>query len=111
MFIPLENGEEAYFVCGILSCSAVRRVVAGFTIESGIPTNIRHIKIPKFVASNVLHSGLANLCKKAHSLTKTSKKPELEQIQTELDRLAGKVYNLSNSETKMFRESLERLND
>jgi hypothetical protein len=112
IFIPLENEEEAYFVCGILSCSAVRLVVAGYTIENEIPTNIpRYIKIPKFVVSDVLHTGLANLCKKAHSLTEAFEKLELEQIQSELDRLAGKVYNLSNSETQMFRESLDRLND
>jgi hypothetical protein len=40
IFIPFEKEDQAYFVCGVLSCSAVRRVIDGYTIETEIPTNI-----------------------------------------------------------------------
>ncbi len=112
IFIPFENEDQAYFVCGVLSCAAVRCVIAGYTIETEIPTNIpRYIRIPKFVPSNVLHNKVAELCKKAHGLATEPNWDELERIQTQLDRLAGKIYGLKNSETLMFRKSLEDIHN
>ena len=36
---------------------------------------------------------------------------KLEGIQTQLDRIAGKIYGLNISETQMFRKSLEDIHN
>lgn len=112
LFIPFKSEEEAYFVCGILNCSAVRLIIAGYTIETEIPTNIpEYVKIPKYNSSNPLHLQIVELCKEAHKLTAKDNLKNVAKIQDELDELSIEIYGFKKSEMPLIQKALELIHD
>lgn len=59
-FVPVAGEAEAYYLAGVLNSDHVRRRVSSFMIGTQMGKAIlRHIPIPKFDSSNVLHVDIA----------------------------------------------------
>lgn len=64
-FIPIENEDEAHFICALLNSSIANFIALSFT--SDITTRIMtSIPVPKYLPNNINHKNLSNLSKKLH---------------------------------------------
>jgi hypothetical protein len=90
LFCPLDNEEEAYYLCAILNSKPITDLIEGYTIElqRGIDI-LEHVKIPKFDINNTLHKLLSDLSKQAHQAY--IKKQDISKIQQQID---NQVLNL-----------------
>lgn len=49
MFVPVDNEDEAHYICAFLNSSITKLIVASYVIETGISTHIlQNTFIPKF---------------------------------------------------------------
>lgn len=82
-FVPVDNENEAHFICAVLNSSIVElaiRSIAGGTMSFGTPKIIEEtIQIPKFDAKNENHVKLAELSRKAHELAAKGDEDELRE--------------------------------
>ncbi|MEM4772593.1 MAG: N-6 DNA methylase, partial [Nanoarchaeales archaeon] len=119
IFIPLENEEEAYYVCAMLNSSIAQLIVASYVIETGISTHIlEHVYIPKFNPNDELHLKISELSKKAHELAKkyyeqndlTAWK-ELKKVEEEIDRTVANLYGITDEELEEIKKTLKILRE
>jgi methylase of polypeptide subunit release factors len=90
MVVPLQNKDEAHYLCALLNTSVVRLVVDGYAVDVQIGTHItKNVYIPDFDPENETHQALAEQSKMAH---KDSNK---ESYRAEIDRLSGEVWDIS----------------
>ena len=117
MFVALDDGDEAYYLCGVLNSSFVRLLAASYMIETEISTHILEaVHIPKFNPQNILHSRIAELSKRAHELAREiiehgrkDLEEELKRVEFEIDKLVAKLYGISEKGVKAVRKLLHIL--
>jgi hypothetical protein len=101
-FVPLENREEAHYLCALLNSSCVNFLVKSFSQLGGksfaTPSILEQIRIPKFDKANKLHLALAKLSEKTHELAEKELNGELAEVESEIDRLVAELYGLSEKE-------------
>lgn len=67
IYIGLDNKDEAYYLCGVLSSPTIRKIINGFIVSIQIaPSTINQIKLPKFDDKNLLHQQISTLCQLGH---------------------------------------------
>lgn len=110
MLIPYNSKDAAHFVCGVLNCSVVRLIVAGYTIETEIPTNIPdYVRIPIFEKSNKLYQQISDLSQQAHLLQAKGEQKKLETLEKKLDSLTAKIYGLNEEELLLIKNALDKI--
>ena len=88
IFIPFENKDEAYFVCGFLSSTLIRELINSFISKIQIsPSTIENINIPKFDIKNKLHLEISSLCEQGHYTNDCNKKTFLKKIDKIIENL------------------------
>ncbi|MBU7017263.1 MAG: N-6 DNA methylase [Theionarchaea archaeon] len=107
-FIPTETEDEAHYICSIMNSSItdmILRAIAGGTKSFGTPRIVRDtIKIPLYEKDNELHKTLSTLSRKAHTIAQ--KNIDTRDIEGEIDRLVAVLYNLSEEELSIVKETL-----
>jgi len=97
-FIPLENEDEAHYLCAILNSSEVNLLVKSFSQVGGksfaTPSVLEQIKIPKFDSKNKAHQALAVLSKQAHKLAAKDDKKRLSYVERQIEKIVAKLYGL-----------------
>jgi len=68
-----------------------------------------NIRIPRFDPKSDLHRRLAKLSEKAHEVAREGDEKRLREIEEEIDRVAGKIWGLSEDELEEIRGNLEEL--
>jgi type II restriction/modification system DNA methylase subunit YeeA len=123
MLVETKTSDEAYYIAGILNSVIARSIIASYTYETVISTNIIDIiKIPKFDPNNNLHKKIAELSKRAHELAKciySNNKPddckninakeELKKVEDEIDLAVAELYGISKEELEGFKELMDIL--
>jgi len=123
MLVETKTSDEAYYVAGILNSVIARSIIASYTYETVISTNIIDIiKIPKFDPNNNLHKKISELSKKAHELAKciySNNKPddckninakeELKKVEDEIDLAVAELYGITKEELEGFKELMDIL--
>ncbi|MFP3317293.1 MAG: N-6 DNA methylase [Candidatus Nanopusillus sp.] len=123
MLVETKTSDEAYYIAGILNSVIARSIIASYTYETVISTNIIDIiKIPKFDPNNNLHKKIAKLSERAHELAKciySNNKPdyckninakeELKKVEDEIDLSAAELYGISKEELEGFKELMDIL--
>ena len=67
-YIGLENKHEAYYLCALLSSTAIREVIDSFKVSTQIaPGTIKNLNLPKFNPKNKAHCKISTLCEKGHA--------------------------------------------
>ncbi|MDF2958159.1 MAG: Type I restriction-modification system [Candidatus Alkanophagales archaeon MCA70_species_1] len=114
VFIPINSKAEAYFISGILNSTISMFIIASYTIETHISTDIlNYVNIPKFNPKNPLHQKLSQLSQKAHEIAKKiyeenreDLKEDLKKIEEEIDKTVAKLYEITDEELKEIRKCL-----
>jgi type I restriction-modification system DNA methylase subunit len=110
MFVPCRSEDEAFFVAGILNSSPARLVVASYTIETSMSTHVLdYVRIPMYDKKDSIHKSIVRTSKQAHESCKNAAK--LAKVQSSLDSDVAKLFDLSDNELKVIRQSLDALLD
>jgi hypothetical protein len=110
MLVACGGEQEAHYLCATLNSSPIRLAVRGFFVETQIaPHVIERLRIPRFDPKDDLHRRLAKLSEKAHEVAREGDEKRLREIEEEIDRVAGKIWGLSEDELEEIRGNLEEL--
>lgn len=108
MLVNCNDEKEAYYLCGICNSLPSRFVVISYGVGTQLaPHILKNIRIPKFDPKNTLHLRLAELSKKTHELAKTD--GDILTIETEINKLAGQIWNLTLDELKEIELCLKEI--
>lgn len=67
IFVGLNDRQEAYYLCGLLSSTLYRQTIQNYMIGTQItPSIISRLNLPKFDKNNKLHLKISDLCEKGH---------------------------------------------
>jgi hypothetical protein len=106
IFVPCDDIELAYFVCGALNSVPVRAVVAAHTVETQLSAHIvRTLAIPAFEVGNRKHMAVVEASRAAHAAVAAGEEPD----QAAVDRTAGRLWGLTKGEVTTSREFLDQL--
>lgn len=106
---PFENEIEAHFVCAILNSTPVRFAANSYSIETQFSTHLfEYIYVPSYGDSES-HRHLAHLSQQAHASTAAGHTTQVAEIEAEIDRLAAKLWGLTDAELREIQESLAEL--
>lgn len=88
MFVPFDNEEEAFFLCGLLSGTAVSKYVNASTSKRQISVSaIKSIELPLFNGQIAAHREISALCKEGHLRLRNDPDSLIDDLQNELDAL------------------------
>ncbi|MFH1749693.1 MAG: N-6 DNA methylase [bacterium] len=69
IYIGLNQKDEAYYLCGLLSSKTIREIINSFIVNIQIsPSTINNIKLMKFDKENTKHQEISKLCYEGHRL-------------------------------------------
>ncbi|MCJ7667422.1 MAG: SAM-dependent DNA methyltransferase, partial [Anaerolineae bacterium] len=110
MLVPLENQDEAHFICALLNSSIANLIVKGYVIGTQISTHIlENISIPKYDSHNPLHQELSSLSEGAHELAARGENEVLKEVEGEIDRKAAELWGITDKELAEIKHSLAEL--
>jgi len=91
LFCPLNNRQEAHYLCAVINSPLIARIIDGYTIDTNRGIDILdNIKIPEYSKDNPLHRKLAVTSIKAHRAH--AKKQDIEAIEKTLDALVMQLF-------------------
>jgi hypothetical protein len=110
---PCETEDEAHYICALINSSVANFAGRAYSQEGGKsfgdPHILDNIRIPRFDPKDDLHRRLAKLSEKAHEVAREGDEKRLREIEEEIDRVAGKIWGLSEDELEEIRKNLEEL--
>jgi hypothetical protein len=110
MLVDCLSKDEAHFICACLNSSIGQVATIAYAVEIQIgPHILENIRIPRFDPKDDLHRRLAKLSEKAHEVAREGDEKRLREIEEEIDRVAGKIWGLSEDELEEIRGNLEEL--
>jgi len=111
VLIECKSREEAHYLCAVLNSAPARFGVQAYIVLHPDPHILEHIRIPRFDPRNPVHRRLAELSEQAHEAAKIGDERRLQQIEAEIDRVAAKLWDLSDDELREIQESLAELSE
>jgi SAM-dependent methyltransferase len=110
MLIDFKNIQEAFYVSSLLNSSPSTYAIYSYCIETQMTPHImNNIFIPKYDSSNELHRELAELSQQAHQAAAEDKREQVAGIEEQIDRLAARLWNLTDEEVNEITLSLKEL--
>jgi hypothetical protein len=110
VLVPFKTNVEAHFVCAALNNCISEYIVASYTVETQISTHVlEYVAIPVFDPTNPTHIALSDLSQQAHAATAAGDAARVREIEAEVDRLAAKLWGLTDAELLEIQESLAEL--
>ncbi len=112
MFVPLDNIEEAHYVCAALSSSVAVLLVKSYGVETQTSTHVlEYVRLPKFDANDKRHCRLAALSTEAHKLAAQGElaRKQLEGVEAEIDQEAAPAWGVNVAELRDIQSSLADL--
>jgi type I restriction-modification system DNA methylase subunit len=94
-FIPMENKQEAHYLCAVLNSEIVNGFIKSFSSAGrgfGAPSVMQNLAVPKFNPKNKIRRKLAELSEKAHDFVKKGK--DIKEIQDEINSNVLKLWNI-----------------
>ncbi len=110
IFIPVKTTEEAYYVLGVLNSSTSKLIVASYSIESHISTDIMtKVNIHTFDPKNPSHLTIAKTTKEIVETNSEKSKDEHDSMIKELDKEVADLYGITNDELAEIETDLQLL--
>jgi hypothetical protein len=111
IYVPLTNEEEAYYLCGMINTSIVNATAKRYSLEGSKSFASVHllenVAIPQFKKSDESHKVIASLSKKCHIAAKKGDQTQIDKYEKEIDKIAAKIWKLSDYELEVIQESME----
>jgi len=113
MLTAFDDESEAHYVCALLGSSPAIYIVASYAIETGQNTHIyKRVAIPKFNARDGAHKALSQVSRKVHKMVASGDDTiDLTEVEDEIDRLAARLWGMSDAELKEVQASLKDLEE
>ncbi len=87
MYVSTQDENEAYYLCGILSSTAVAECVKSYMDPTSISAHVLNkLKIPPYDGANPVHREIAEVCRAGHG------KNDVARYIERIDALAGRLY-------------------
>jgi hypothetical protein len=110
--IACDDAGEAHFICSLLNSSPANFIVRGYVALHPSPHIMKYIAIPRFNRKDTTHMALSQASRKAHKLVSSNDgSTDLAEVETEIDRLAAKLWGMSDAELKEVQASLKDLEE
>ena len=92
-YAPMDNLEEAHYLCSILNSKAIGEIIKSYTIDIGKGTDILdNFKIPKFDKSRNCHKLISEYSIEAHKAFKDKNISEISKYQNLIDKMVHKIF-------------------
>lgn len=89
MYISLDDEEEAYYLCGVLSSTLIAKCVKSYMNPTSISAHVLDkLNIPDFDRENADHLMIAKACREGH------KGKEIADSMRVIDRAVEKIYGV-----------------
>lgn len=95
VLIPLDNEEEANYLCAILNSLPVRDFIKSYSSAGrgfGTPSVIKHIGIPKYNCENEIHKRLSQISKLCHINKLKQNDREINKLENKNNILINKLF-------------------
>jgi len=111
--VPMNDLQEAHYLCALINSSLADFAVQSYSTRGGksfgTPHVLRTIAIPRYEPSSQSHRDLSDLSQAAHAATLAGDMARVREIEAEIDRLAAKLWGLTEAELQEIQESLAEL--
>ena len=111
-FVPVENRDEAHYLCAMLNSNPIGYALAAYSQVGGkgfaAPHVMRYLKIPEYDRSNELHAVLSDLSILAHSSMSALGEIKDDELQAKIDETASSVLGLSATESLSILSEFEK---
>jgi hypothetical protein len=111
--VACDAEAEAHYVCASLNSSPFTFAVESYSQKGGksfgTPSILENVRVPKYDPANPTHLALADLSQQAHAATAAGDAARVREIEAEIDRLAAKLWGLTDAELREIQESLAEL--
>ncbi len=88
IFVGLQDRQEAYYLCGLLSSTLYRQTIENYMIGTQItPSIISRLNLPKFDKHNSQHLKISELCENGHFVENK------DFFVSEIDKVAENMLN------------------
>jgi hypothetical protein len=92
-----------------LNSSPSRFVVQNYIVLHRDPHILQRVRLPHYDAAKPAHCQLAALSQQAHAATAAGEAARVQEIEAEIDRLAARLWGLTEGELREMQESLAEL--
>ena len=107
MLVPCLSQHEADFLLGILNSSPSVLTVQSYVISTSTSTHVlSNVAVPQFAKTDIIHTRLAEISRQCHVATQNSQEDVITELETEIDKLAAKIWGITDAELKAIREAL-----
>jgi hypothetical protein len=105
--VSFESREAAHYLCALLNSSPARLAIQSYIVLHPDAHVLKNVSMPSFSKDDRLHAKLAELSEAAHKAAVSADMPEVKRIEDQVDRVAAKLWDLSEEELAEIRASLE----
>lgn len=111
-FAAVSTKAEAHYLCAVLNSAPFEFAVRSYSQKGGksfaSPHIFGHLAIPRFESSDKrVGSELATLSEQAHAAAMREENRTVEQLEKRINRLAARLWGISEDELRDIEESLE----
>ena len=110
MIIPAKSLKEGYYILGVLNSSIAKLIVASYSIESHISTDIMTtVEVPLYNPKDDIHNSISEKTKLLSKSIVSTAGAELLAQQRDIDKLVASLYQISSGELDEIRSDLRLL--
>jgi hypothetical protein len=110
MMVAAASRAEAHYLCAALNSAPSCLAVSAYAIQIQMDTHIlENVAVPRFDAQNRNHQRLAELSEAAHRAAAKGDSAEVRRIEEEIDRVAARLWDLSDDDLAEIKRSLEEM--
>lgn len=92
-FVPLENPDEAYYVCALLNSSYIRTLYKSLRYKHPSTFLLEYVKLPKFDKDLESHREIAMISRDLHVSTIKKDAEAIAHLEAKLDLLVPNLFN------------------
>jgi hypothetical protein len=108
VMVEARSADEAHFLCGVLNSAPARLFVGSYVLNTQFSTHILDLlAVPTFSKTDSTHAKLARLSAEAHEAAATEDLIALSAVEAEIDRVAARLWGLSEDDLAEIKRSLE----
>lgn len=108
VIVGSDSKEESHYLCALLNSAPARLFVGSYCIETQFSSHIFNmLRVPRFKENQRSHIYLAELSEAAHKAASAGDRDTVKRIESEIDRWAAKLWDLSEDELAEIQKSLE----
>jgi hypothetical protein len=109
-FVPLDDEQEAHFLCALMNSTPVRWAIGKFSVAGtgtwGSPQILTRLGIPRYDHGMQTHRALSRASVKCHDAARNANTRALGALEAEIDKAAAKLWGITDDELKAIQDAL-----